>query len=75
MDWPEEDEMSGNMRQSIDGLLTLDPEERFNGYDLRKMSLFQHIEWDNLLSVEPPFIPQPDSVYDTSYFRGKYISH
>lgn len=72
LDWPESDEMSDNMRQTIDSLLTLNPEERSNGYDLRKQSLFQNIQWDNLLSVEPPFVPQPDSEYDTSYFKGKY---
>lgn len=73
LDWPEPDEMSDNMRQTIDSLLTLNPEERSNGYDLRKQQLFQNIQWDHLLSVEPPFVPQPDSEYDTSYFRGKLL--
>lgn len=51
-------------------LLTLDPEQRCKGNDLRKMPLFEEIDWNDLLSVDPPFVPQPDSIYDTSYFKG-----
>ena len=64
-------EMSEHMRQTIDKLLTLDPEERSNGFDLREMQLFKSIKWDNLLSTKPPFIPEPENPRDTSYFVGK----
>lgn len=72
LEWPEgEEALSVNMETAINSLLTLDPEQRSNGNDLRKMGLFQHINWNDLLSIEPPFIPQPDSIYDTSYFRSQ----
>lgn len=75
MEFPDYDDpiidMSEHMRQTIDKLLTLDPEERSNGYDLRDMQLFQSIKWDNLLSTKPPFIPEPENARDTSYFTGK----
>lgn len=74
LEWPEEDEMSVFMKQTIDALLTTDPEKRSNGHNVRKMPLFEDIQWDDLLSVEPPFIPQPDSEDDTSYFRSKCLS-
>ena len=74
LEWPEEDEMSGFMKQTIDALLNTNPDRRSNGQNLRKMSLFRDIPWEDLLSIEPPFIPQPDSEDDTSYFRSKWLS-
>ncbi|XP_065202255.1 serine/threonine-protein kinase greatwall [Planococcus citri] len=72
LDWPEGDEaLSSEMEAAINSLLTLEPEKRNTGADLRDMPLFHYISWDNLLSVEPPFIPKPDSIDDTSYFKAR----
>ena len=35
------------------------------------MSLFSSLDWNNLLEMEPPFLPQPDDARDTTYFEGK----
>jgi hypothetical protein len=34
------------------------------------MPLFSGVDWDNLLSMTAPFIPQPDDSMDTVYFQG-----
>ncbi|KAE8743965.1 serine/threonine-protein kinase-like, partial [Frankliniella occidentalis] len=68
--WPEGDELlSPEAVSAIEAILTLDPFKRPNGADVRKMSLFREINWENLLNTEAPFIPQPDSSTDTCYFQ------
>lgn len=44
---------------------------------MRKLSFFAGVDWDHLLEVEPPFVPQPDNDADTTYFEGKehFISY
>jgi hypothetical protein len=34
------------------------------------MPLFSGVDWDNLLSITAPFVPQPDDSMDTVYFQG-----
>lgn len=41
---------------------------------VKKMSAFKNIDWDNLLNMEPPFVPEPDNSLDTSYFEGIFFS-
>lgn len=65
--------MSEESVSAIEAILTLDPNSRPNGADVRKMPLFKHINWENLLNTEAPFIPQPDSSTDTCYFQGKPV--
>ncbi|KAK3913792.1 Serine/threonine-protein kinase greatwall [Frankliniella fusca] len=72
--WPEGDELlSPEAVSAIESILTLDPVQRPNGADIRKMGLFREINWENLLSTEAPFIPQPDSSTDTCYFQARNI--
>lgn len=40
---------------------------------VRKLSFFSGVDWDRLLEVEPPFVPQPDDDADTTYFEGKEL--
>ena len=35
------------------------------------MAVFDSIDWENLLNMEAPWIPQPDDNLDTAYFEGK----
>jgi hypothetical protein len=37
---------------------------------VKQMPLFSGVDWDNLLSMTAPFIPQPDNSMDTIYFQG-----
>lgn len=72
LEWPEgEEALSSNAQQAIEALLTLDPILRPSGPEVKKMQQFANIQWDNLLNATPPFVPQPDSIGDTSYFQGK----
>ena len=36
------------------------------------MPFFSHLDWSNLMSMQAPFIPQPDDNMDTCYFDRKY---
>lgn len=38
------------------------------------MQFFESIDWDNLESVLPPFIPTPENPTDTGYFEGNHIN-
>lgn len=72
--WPEGEELlSHEAVSAIESILTVDPNARPNGADVRKMSLFRNIDWENLLNQEPPFVPQPDSSTDTCYFQARNI--
>jgi hypothetical protein len=39
---------------------------------VKKMDYFKDLDWNHLLDLEPPFIPQPDDETDTTYFEGLY---
>lgn len=72
--WPQEDEQfSEPAHSAIDALLTLDPILRPAAPQVKQMSLFSEIDWDNLLSATPPFVPQPDDGTDTVYFQARNI--
>lgn len=74
LEWPEGDEaLSNSAQEAIEALLTLDPKLRPSGPEVKKMPQFANIQWDNLLHAMPPFIPQPESLGDTSYFQGKML--
>jgi hypothetical protein len=69
--WPQEEEQfSEPAHSAIDALLTIDPTLRPAAPQVKQMALFSEIDWDNLLSATPPFVPQPDSSTDTVYFQG-----
>lgn len=57
---------------AIDGLMTIDHNERLSGSDLiSSTELFSNINWDNLLKEVPPFVPTPVGIDDTSYFMAR----
>jgi hypothetical protein len=41
--------------------------------ELKAMAFFSDTEWDHLLSQPAPFVPQPESTADTSYFQRASI--
>lgn len=72
IEWPDgEDSLSYAAQSAVDMLLTLDPIMRPSGSQVREFNFFSHINWDSLLEATPPFIPQPDSIADTSYFQAR----
>lgn len=73
LEWPSGDQtLSKEAMESIDSLMAINQNERFSGSDLRTSSeLFSKIDWDNLLNEVPPFVPNPGSIDDTSYFMAR----
>lgn len=64
--------MSKEAVEAIDGLMSMNQNERLSGSDLRSSTeLFSNIDWDNLLNEVPPFVPTPISIDDTSYFMAR----
>lgn len=43
--------------------------------EVKRMAFFDSLDWDNLLLMEPPFIPQPENATDTGYFEGTIEWH
>ena len=39
--------------------------------ELRSHPLFEGLDWDSLLDMEAPFVPNPDDEMDTTYFDGE----
>ncbi|XP_075217328.1 serine/threonine-protein kinase greatwall isoform X2 [Lycorma delicatula] len=74
IEWPDgEDKLSDAAKSAIDKLLTINPIHRPSGTQVKEFDFFSHINWDSLLENTPPFIPQPDSIADTSYFQARNI--
>ncbi|KAG6457714.1 hypothetical protein O3G_MSEX010447 [Manduca sexta] len=74
IEWPEDDEaLSTEAVSAIEALLTMEPQERPAAAQVRNMPLFRNIDWDNQLSVQPPFVPTPDDLHDTGYFQARNI--
>ena len=64
--------MSEEAVELILALLTFDPASRADGdYIQYKSSLTNDITWTNILDQEPPFVPNPDSATDTTYFNTR----
>ncbi|XP_077971405.1 serine/threonine-protein kinase greatwall-like [Styela clava] len=69
MEWPEGDEaLSESATSLILKLLTLNPDERGNSKDIRGSELFGSLNWSDLTSITPQFVPTPDNDTDTAYF-------
>lgn len=49
----------------------MDPIKRPNAKDVQQMLFFKDIDWLNMESIEPPFIPTPDDPTDTGYFEAR----
>nr|XP_023016566.1 serine/threonine-protein kinase greatwall [Leptinotarsa decemlineata] len=72
IEWPSEDEaLPDEIVQAIEALLVEDPEKRAKAEDIMEMDAFRHIDWKNLLSVTPPFVPEPCDMTDTGYFQAR----
>ncbi|KAJ8048067.1 Serine/threonine-protein kinase greatwall [Holothuria leucospilota] len=70
--WPEEEEsLEQDAKEIIEQLLTLDPSRRPTAKDIKENRFFIGIDWENVLDIEPPFIPCPDDELDTTYFEAR----
>merc|ERR1712025_312772 len=73
IEWPEGDEaLSDEAVETILALLSPDATSRADGdYIQNESKLTKHISWANILDQEPPFVPNPDSATDTTYFNAR----
>lgn len=73
IEWPEgEEALSQEAVNTILSLLSFDPITRADGDFLQyKSPLTRDVDWANILDQEPPFIPNPDSATDTTYFNTR----
>lgn len=72
IEWPTEEEaLSEETVSAIEQLLTIDPDKRPKAAEVMEMAVFKDIDWDNLLSARPPFVPDPYDPTDTGYFQAR----
>jgi len=73
IEWPDgEEALSQEAVDTILALLSFNPNTRADGDDLQyKHSLTKDVNWTNILEQEPPFVPNPDSATDTTYFNTR----
>lgn len=70
--WPDgEESLSKHSVEAITQLLHVNMSERASAKELKSMQCFASINWENLHMDNPPFVPQPDNMYDTTYFDAK----
>ena len=43
--------------------------------EIKRHSFFATVDWKNLHKLTPPFVPNPDDAFDTTYFEGSIITH
>lgn len=80
IDWPDEEDfpVSGEAKDLMNGLMTINPKERLGanitekyssaGEEVRKHPWFSGIHWETLLEDEAQFVPAPENPEDTEYF-------
>ena len=71
IEWPEEpDSLSSAAKSAILSLLQFEPGDRAARDELKRHVFFKDVDWDNILLLEMPFVPQPENDTDTGYFDG-----
>jgi len=62
-------------QQCIENLLTIEPSKRIGFKEIsseKYKNFFKELSWDHVYEQEAPFIPRPDSPYDTVYYARKF---
>ncbi|XP_077296221.1 serine/threonine-protein kinase greatwall [Arctopsyche grandis] len=74
IEWPEDEEsLSPHAVSAIESFLTMEPSKRPDASIVKQMELFSNIDWKNQLNADPPFVPNPDDIYDTCYFQTRNV--
>lgn len=74
IEWPQDDEaLSVEAVEAVEQLLDMDPTTRPQADQMKAMAFFELVEWDNMESMPPPFIPNPDDPQDTGYFEARNV--
>jgi len=67
----DDDQITPDAASLINMLLTPDPEKRLghNGaLEIKNHIFFEGVVWDDIRNQEPPFVPNPTDITDTSHF-------
>ncbi len=67
-------DVSREAKDLLKRLLEPSSEKRMTWLELKAHPFFSAINWDGLRESEPPFIPNPESELDTSYFEPRNTS-
>ncbi|KAI5077917.1 hypothetical protein GOP47_0007741 [Adiantum capillus-veneris] len=74
--WPRvPEDMSEDAKDLIDKLLMEDPNQRLGAKgaaEVKNHPFFKDISWENLARQKAAFVPNPESVDDTSYFTCRH---
>lgn len=71
IEWPQDEEaLSDEAVAAVELFLTTDPKLRPTAKDVPTMQFFESVDWENLESIIPPFVPNPENPTDTGYFEG-----
>lgn len=74
IEWPQDDEaLSAAAMEAVELLLEMEPTKRPQAERMKAMAFFDPIDWTNMESSPPPFIPNPDDPQDTGYFEARNI--
>jgi serine/threonine-protein kinase greatwall len=57
--------------EAVESMLTMNPAERPDAEECKKLKFFESIDFDNIRNMEPPFVPQLDNPHDTGYFDAR----
>ena len=68
IEWPED--ISEGAKDVVLKLLEPNPASRASIVELKELEFFKGVDWENVLSTEMPFVPQPENETDTGYFDG-----
>eukprot|EP00826_Nyctotherus_ovalis_P033907 TRINITY_DN2770_c0_g1_i1.p2 TRINITY_DN2770_c0_g1~~TRINITY_DN2770_c0_g1_i1.p2 ORF type:complete len:163 (-),score=38.75 TRINITY_DN2770_c0_g1_i1:155-643(-) len=69
-----DDQISPEAADLVDKLLVQDPGKRLGSKgveEIKSHPFFQGMDWSCLRQQEPPFVPKPANIADTSYFDEK----
>lgn len=74
IEWPQDEEsLSKEAVEAVELLLEMDPLKRPRADQMMEMAFYEQIEWKNLETADPPFIPNPDDPQDTCYFEARNV--
>jgi serine/threonine protein kinase len=68
---PDESYFSSESEDLIKNLLQPDPSKRLQRSQVSHHTFFKGMDFDKLHEIEPPFMPNPEDVCDTSYFESR----
>uniref|UniRef100_A0A182FQ23 Serine/threonine-protein kinase greatwall n=1 Tax=Anopheles albimanus TaxID=7167 RepID=A0A182FQ23_ANOAL len=74
IEWPtDEESLSVEAVEAVEQLLESDQSKRPAAEQMRQMAFFASIDWSNMSSLKPPFVPNPDDPQDTGYFEARNV--